>query len=105
MSESASNRPRWEIAREAILDAGGQCLAEVTGPNNSELRFYSLPPRGELRILQTFHGAQGGDFQIYKPVCDSSLVKDTIEAAIPRESRSYALVHEYTHGTSVRVFQ
>lgn len=75
---------RWEKALDAFHAAGAQCLAEVGGPNKSELRFFSVPPRGELRILQTFHADGEDRFEVFRPASDSNSIEATLRAALPR---------------------
>jgi len=72
----------WERAREAMIAADANCIAEVPGPNDSELRFYALQD-GHLRIVQTYHGKHGASgFEIYKPVTTDNTVQGTILAAL-----------------------
>lgn len=73
-------RPRWAKALDTLLDAGCYTLAEVPGPNKSEIRFMCRPD-GRLIVFQTFHAGSGG-FEIYRPVGDSNKVEETIKAAL-----------------------
>jgi hypothetical protein len=71
---------RWEHALERLLDAGCRVIAEVPGPNDSEIRFMARLD-GKVIILQTFHGVRDG-FEVYVPASDSPLIADTLKAAL-----------------------
>lgn len=76
----AYERAKWTKAVDAMIEAGASCIAEVPGPNKSEIRFYCLRG-GHVRIVQTYHGGVDG-FEIYKPVTTSNKISDTVAAAL-----------------------
>jgi hypothetical protein len=63
----------------AWLDKFGACpLANVPGPNGSELQFYALA--GRTLIVQMF--ADGNGWEIYVPPTRDNSVAATLEAAL-----------------------